>query len=591
MVLGLDAYSWLTLGVLAAIALALLRDIARPDLVFLAGLGVLLVTGVITPGDAFSGFANSAVITVGALFVVAAGIEETGALRAFDRILFGRSRSLSWSLPRLMLPTACLSAFINNTPIVAMLTQPVQQWAARIGISPSKVLIPLSYSAIAGGMVTLMGTSTNVIVSGLLVQAGHPPFGLFDLTRIGVLAVVVVVAFMATIGFRLLPDGDHAQAVSGNGLQECLFEARIGARAPIIGHSIEEAGLRALRNAYLVHVRRGDRVMSATGDFVLAHGDVLAFNGDVAALEELLRRPGLEPGVAMAGGRATRTLPLFEAVVSDTSYLVGKSLRDVQFQERYGAVVLAVQRKSERIEGPLGRVPLKAGDLLFIGAAEGFDEHWNASRTEFYLVAARGASRMKQQPVRAFTALFILVAMILAVGAQLLPLVTASFAAALAMIFTGCLNMTTARRALNLQILILIAAALGLGQAVAKTGLTEVVADGLLGLSSLGVGVALVALYVSTNVLTELVTHKAAAVLMLPVALAMAVQLGVEPKAFALTVAVAAAASFMTPVGYQTNLMVMAAGEYRVRDYLRVGLPISLLVMVAAISVIYFQWI
>ena len=584
----MDSHSWITLATVAAIAVALVRDLARPDLIFLSGLGVLLLAGVITPHEAFAGFASTAVITVGALFVVAAGIEESGVLRVFDRLFFGKGASLPRLLPRFMLPVAGLSAFINNTPIVAMLTQPVQKWAVRRGIAPSKLLIPLSYAAIAGGMVTLVGTSTNVIVSDLLIQQGYEPFGLFDLAWTGLPALLLVVAFMATVGIRLLPSRGILKTGARQSLREWTFEVRVGKRALMVGQTVAQADIQSLGDAQLAHVRRGDFVLTVEPSTRLMYGDVLAFSGDVTALEELLERPGLEPSAPVQFGK---TLPLYEAVVSDTSFLVGKTLGEVHFGERYGAVVLAVNRKTERVEGPLDRVPIKAGDLLLVGATEGYTDRWNASSAEFYYVAARGKSGKRFNRRGAYTALAILALMVVAVGTHLVPLATAAFAAALAMIASGCLTMHMARRALDLQVLMLIAAALGLGQAVVKTGLTDGVADVLLGLSGLGVVFVMVALYMFTNLLTELITHKAAAVLILPVALAMAVQLGVEPKAFALTVAVAAAASFMTPVGYQTNLMVMAAGKYRVRDYLRVGLPVSLLVMTGAIIVILFKWV
>ena len=580
----MDVHSWVTLATIAAIAVALVRDVVRPDLVFLGGLGVLLVVGVITPGEAFTGFANPAVIAVGALFVIAAGIEESGVLRAFERLLFGAGTSL----PRFLIPVAGLSAFINNTPIVAMLTQPLQRWAARRGIAPSKVLIPLSYAAIAGGMGTLIGTSTNVIVSGLLVQDGYDSLGLFELTWTGVPAAVVVVVFMSTIGRRLLPDRGLRQSAVRQSLPVWTFEVRVLRRALRTGRTATSSDLMRPGDAKLVHVRRGDFVLEADADMVLEPNDVLAYSGDVTVLEELLERPGLEPGMSVQVGK---TLPLYEAVVSDTSFLVGRTLSEAQFRERYGAVVLAVQRKTERAREPLGRLPIKAGDLLLVGAAEGYTDRWNASSEEFYYVASRRSPRTRFDRRKAYSALAVLVVMVVAIGTRVVALATAAFGAALAMIALDCLSMDRARRALDLQVLMLIAAALGLGQAVAKTGLTDGVADVLLGLSGVGIAAVLVALYVTTNLLTELITHKAAAVLMLPVALAMAVHLGVEPKAFALTVAVAAAASFMTPVGYQTNLMVMAAGQYRVRDYFRVGLPVSLLVMVTSIIVILLKWV
>jgi len=589
--LGLDGQAWLTVGILVAMAVALLRDMARPDLIFLGVLGVLLLTGILSPEDAFAGFSNTAVWTVGALFVVAAGVQQTEALGFLDRLLFGSSRTLRWVLPRIMLPTACLSAVLNNTPIVAMLTPRVQQWAQRVGIPASKLLIPLSYAAIVGGMITLIGTSTNIVVSGLLVEAGMPAMGMFDLTWVGLPAAFCVVVYFSLVGHRLLPDRSVGPPSFEDGLKECLFEVRVGARARWTGQTVEEAGLRALGDAYLVHMRRDDRVFPASPEEVLEPGDVLTFTGNAAMLDELLERQGLERNVSAVATDGDMTLPLFEAVVADSSGLVGKTLRDVQFREQYGGVVLAIQRRNERVSGPLGRILIRAGDLLLIEARPGFDQRWNANRDDFYLVAPRRPTQEKPQPRKAPIALLILAAMIALVATGAVPLVTGAFAAGLAMIMTRCLNGTQARRAVNLQVLIIIAAALGLGRAFVQTGLTDVLSAALLSSAGLGVVAAMVALYVTTNVLTELITHKAAAVLMLPVALSMALHLGAEPKAFALIVAVAAAASFMTPIGYQTNLMVMAAGGYRVRDYLKVGLPVSLLVMTVTTIMIFFIWV
>ncbi|MDX1545704.1 MAG: SLC13 family permease [Rhodothermales bacterium] len=581
--------AWATVAVVAAMAVALVRDLARPDFVFLGGLGALLVLGILPPEAAFAGFANPAVLAVGALFVVAAGVQQTEALGFMDRALFARRGGGGAALPRLMATTALLSAVLNNTPIVAMLTPRVQAWGQRAGVPASKLLIPLSYAAIVGGMVTLIGTSTNIIVAGLVAEAGGPVLGLFDFTWVGLPVAVVALAYLALAGHRLLPGRSEAPAVFEDGLRDCLFELRV--REPLAGQTVEDAGLRHLGEAFLVHLRRGGRIVPAAPDEPLAAGDVLAFTGGAAMLQQLLERPGLEPAVE-AGGAGPETLPLYEAVVADTSTLVGKSLRDVRFRERYGGAVLAVHRRSERVEGPLGRLPLKPGDLLLVEARDGFDRRWNARRDEFYLVAPRRAERARPQPHKARLALGILVAMILAIATGAVPLLTAAFVAALLVIATGCLSGQQARRAVDLQVLVVIAAALGVGQAFVRTGLADVAAGGMLAATAgLGAVGAAVVLYAATNVLTELITHKAAAVLMVPIGLEMAEALGAAPAAFALVVAVAAAASFMTPIGYQTNLMVMSAGGYRFRDYLRVGAPMSLVVMGVAVTMIWLVWL
>ena len=588
--LGWEA--WFTVGVLLLMVGALVREIARPDIVLLGSLGLLLLIGIVTPEQAFAGFSNSAVLTVGALFVAAAGVQQTDALGFLDRLVFSKTSSLKGGVVRLMLSTSILSAFLNNTPIVAMLTPRVQRWSQEAGLPASKLLIPLSYAAILGGMVTLIGTSTNIVVSGLLEQSGYPGLNMFDLSWIGIPAVLLVIVYFVVIGHRLLPDRGQAGRDFEDGLKTCLFELRVAAGSSLSGLTIEEAGLRALGDVFLAHVRRGDYVVPAQPEEVLRVRDVLTFVGDVAMLDQLLERPGLERVVSAVVDTEDRTLPLFEAVVAPTSSLVGKTLRDTNFREEYGGVVLGIQRKDEQVSGSLGRIPIKAGDLMIIEAREGFDRRWNADRSEFYLVASRRPETPKPKTQKAPIALLILLGMIILAATGLMPLVTAAFSAALGMIVTRCLPLTEARRSVDISVLIVIAAALGIGQAVEETGLAGVMAQGILDLTAgWGFMGVLAALFIVTNILTELITHKAAAVLMVPVALAAALELGGEPKAFALIVAAGAAASFMTPIGYQTNLMVMAAGGYRYTDYFKVGFPVSLMVMGVAVTMVYWIWL
>ncbi len=584
--------AWVTVGVVLVTLVALVREITRPDLIFVGSLGLLLLTGVLSPEQAFAGFANPAVLTIAALFVVAAGVQQTEALGFLDGVLFPRSRRLSLVLPRLMAPTAGLSAFLNNTPIVAMLIPRVQQWADRTGIPASKVLIPLSYAAILGGTITLIGTSTNLVVSGLLQAEGYDGLGLFDLTWIGLPATALVVVYFALVGHRLLPDRGGAEQVFKDGLDRCLFEFRVTDRSSLIGCTVEEAGLRNLGDAFLVHVRRGDRIIPVTPDETFRRGDVLLFTGTAQALDRLLERPGLERLVPPVQEHEYKTLPLFEAVVASTSNLVGKSLKEVAFRDHYGGVVLGIYRKDARVEGPLGRTPIQPGDLLIVEAGNGFDRRWNARRDEFYLVAPRREEGRKPQRGKAPLALAVLFGMVGVAALGWLPLATAALAAALAMILLRCLHGADAREAVNLQVLVVIAAALGIGKAVEVSGLAAALAGGIAVLAgSLGPLAVLLVLYVATNVLTEMVTNNAAAALMVPVATYTAQHLGIDPKALALVVAIAASASFITPIGYQTNLMVMAAGRYRFNDYLKAGLPVSLIVMGIALSVIYVLWI
>jgi di/tricarboxylate transporter len=486
-----------------------------------------------------------------------------------------------------MIPTSFLSAFLNNTPIVAMLLPRIQEFSRRRKTPASKLLIPLSYAAILGGITTLIGTSTNIVVSGLMEAEGLGAMQMFELSLIGIPAIFLVVIFFVVVGHRLLPDGGANEEDFAAGLQDVMFEVRIATNSELVGQTAEEAGLRALEDAFLVHIRRDDRLLQISPNVYFEDGDVLTFSGNVSILEDLLARPGLETVVESYEHRSDQTLPLYDAVVAENSSLVGKTLKETNFRETYGGVVLGILRRDIRSIGPLGRVPIKAGDLLIIESLEGFDRRWNARRDEFYLVASRRLATTRPRLTRAPIAIAILLAMVGLAATNVLPIVTAAFCSALAMILLRCIRFSEAKQSIDVSVLIVIAAALGFGKAIDATGLADVSARSLITLtSSLGTVGVLITLYAATNLMTELITHKAAAVLMFPVAMAMASELGLDPRALALVVAVGAAASFMTPIGYQTNLMVMSAGSYRYKDYLKVGFPVSLIVMAVTVFLV-----
>ncbi|MCS4199704.1 SLC13 family permease [Salinibacter ruber] len=605
--LGPDA--WITVAVVVGLVGALMVDLGRPDLVLLSGLATLLVTGVVPPAEAFAGFSNPAVLTVGALYVVAGGVQHTDALSELDRVLFADTTRLGPVLARFMVPTSVLSGLLNNTPIVAMLTPRLQEWADAQDIPASKLMIPLSYAAITGGMMTLVGTSTNLIVAGLMEAEGYDPLSLFDVTWVGVPAALVVIAYFVLGGHRLLPDRGTSAPAAERRLGQNMFEVTVTAPSPIVGQTVAEAGLRDLGDAYLTHVRRGTEVLQGRPGRPLEQGDVLAFNGSLAARERLLERPGLSrtlpaPDGAHDDPARYETLPLYEAVIAESSNLVGTTLGEANFREQYQGVVLGIQRQDEPVMSPVGSTELQAGDLLIVEAPGDFEERWSSgSREEFYLVAPRdGRARPDGSPEhddeetdrsgRAPIALGLTGTMVLAAATGLAPIVTAAFLAALLMILAGCIRPAEAQRALNVQVLVVIAAALGIGKAIETTGLATAAAQGVLSVAEpFGPMVVLVALYLLTNLLTEIITNNAAAVLMLPIAMAMASSLGAPPVAFGVLVAVAASASFLTPIGYQTNLMVMAPGGYRFSDYARVGWPVTLLVMGTSVGIISLVWL
>ncbi|MEM9997389.1 MAG: SLC13 family permease, partial [Bacteroidota bacterium] len=461
--------AWYTLGALILMIGALVRNIARPDLILVGTLGLLLVANVVPVERAFSGFANPAVITIGALFVVAAGVERTAAISAVDGILRPKSGRIGVAILRLMVPTSLLSGILNNTPIVAMLIPRVQTWARETGIPASKLLIPLSYAAIIGGWVTLIGTSTNVIVHGLLLAEGLPGFSFFDLTWVGIPAMIVSALYFALIGHRFLPDRSDGVVLGESQVRSYAFELRVDPEGPFVGKTIEGAGLRDLETAYLGSIGRKEAgaqertTVPARPDTVLQADDALLFTGDAGAVGALLERDGLAHPVEPIRSPQRRALPLYEAVLAPSSDLVGKTLRDVDFRNRFGGVVLAIQRSDAPLLGRIGRTSLRAGDLLLIESHMGFAAQVRG-RQDFALLAElerppRKASR------KAPIALAILLGFIVIVGFGWMPLATVALAAAIGVVVTGCVHGAQARAAIDWGVLVMIAAALGIGQA------------------------------------------------------------------------------------------------------------------------------
>ncbi len=582
----------ITAATVIILLVALLMDLARPHFLFIGALMLLLVTGVLEPGMALLGFSNEAVFTVAALFIVATGVQQTGALSFIDKVIFRKGDSIHKVASKMMSSTIGLSAFLNNTPIVAMLIPHVKGWADRKGISPSKLLIPLSYVTIVGGMCTLIGTSTNIIVSGMMTDIDMEPIGLFELALIGLPAAVLIFLWFICFGLKLMPDRqviDNRKPTKSTKKSEIYqFDYRVPESSKLQGKTIEEAGLRALESVFLIHVQRGKHIIAIGPGFIIEVGDVLTFRGSHDEVHKVAVEKKLSPNIP--GGPKAESLPLFEAVVSDSSPLVGKTLKELQFRETFKGVVLAIQRKQEQINGALGNTPIMAGDLLLIESKIDFDEHYANNNRYFYLVRPKGKN-FQDYKGKSKIALLIIFLMLLSVGIGLLPMITASLLAAIAMLLVGCVHKTQLVHAIHPPILIVIATAIGIGEAVKVSGLADAIAQGVFGNMSATVHPVLfiLLLYIITNLFTEFITNNAAAVLMFPLGIAIAHQVGIPIRAAAVTVAIAASASFMTPIGYQTNLMVMGAGGYKFSDYTKAGFPVALIVMAVAVSAI--SWI
>ncbi|MFC3283763.1 SLC13 family permease [Litchfieldella rifensis] len=582
-----DAYFSITVVVAVLAGLVLTR--IAPDVVLMAALTALVIAGVLTPGEALQGFANPGVMTIATLYVVAAGLKETGAVQWIAHRLLGQPHSLQRAQLRMLLPAGGLSAFMNNTTVVAMFIPAVQEWANRLRLPPSKLLLPLSYAAILGGTCTLIGTSTNLVVDGLLQSQTGIALGMFELARVGVPLLLVGGAFLWLFADRLLPNRDSVIEQFDQAREYCV-EVLVESSGPLVGKTIQEAGLRHLRHGYLTEIQRGERLLTVVApETELQAGDILVFIGAPECARELRRIHGLKPanGDVHKLDIAHHRRCLVEAVIGPDFAGLGQSIRESRFRSRFQAVILSISREGRRLPGKVGDIKLRVGDTLLLETAQDFVDQYRY-RKDFLLVSALNDSTPPNYS-KAPLALMVLGAMVSLSAFGVLSILKAAFLAAGVMLITRSITASKARRYINLQVLIVIAASFALGAAMTKTGAAEAIAGLLVGgVVSPWLGLALV--YALTVMFTELITNNAAAVLMFPVAMAVAEQLGVNSMPFAIAIMMAASASFITPLGYQTNLMVYGPGGYRMVDYLRIGLPLSLLVGSTAVALIPMVW-
>lgn len=587
----LEWEGWLTIGVIAVMMTAMVRGLAAPDLIMMGGLFVLALAGVLTPEETFSGFANPAMMTVGALFILSAAMRETGALELTLGRLFGRSRSEVGGMTRTLPVLAGLSGFLNNAPIVAMMTPLVIDWARRNRISPSRLLIPLSYSTILGSIITIIGTSVILTVAGLVIQSGMEPLGFFELAPVGLPIAGVGLIYLLFVAPRLLPSRVDPVAEVGQHRREYTVAMMVEEGCPLIGQTIEEAGLRALPGLFLFEIQRGQNVVTPVGpEEVIVAGDRLVFAGLVDTIVDLQRIRGLVPVTEEdQPARADPRHRLIEAVVSRSSPLVNRTIKEANFRTVYDAAVIAVHRNGERVPGKIGEIMLLAGDTLVFQAAPRFlDAHRNSP--DFYLVSEVPESHTPRHD-RAWFAIAVFVTMVGLAATGWLPISIGSFVAAGVLVATRCISGPVARKSVHLNVLVVIAAGLGVASAIEKTGAASAIANLLVGQSqTLGPIAILAAVYLVTMLMSEFLHHAASAALMFPVAMAAAQQAGADPRAFVVAVALGASCAFASPVTYQTHLLVYGPGGYRFTDFVRVGLPLNLLCAAVALGLIPRLW-
>ncbi len=582
--------AWITAVVVVAMLVALAFELMPPAATVLTATVALLFLGVIDETEAFSGFSNPAPLTVAALYVLAFAADKTGLLGPLVNRLLGRGDSIrTGEVARLAVPTAGLSAFVNNTPLVAMLIGQVSTWCNQRGLAPSRILMPISYAAILGGTLTVIGTSTNLVASGLLQESGRAPIGMFEITAVSGPAALLGVACVVLLVPLLLPRRRGAVEEYSDEINEFTALMEVIEGGPYDGVTVADAGLRDLKGVYLIEVIRDGQITDTVApEFELRGGDRITFTGGTEPIVEFQRTPGLRS----AESRHMLEIDspehtFYEAVIGSGSRLVGRTLAGIGFRGTYQAAVLAIHRAGGRIDRGLGRISLEAGDTLILLAGPDFQRR--SRRNKDFLVIARLGGPPPSSTRRAPLVALVAVAIVGLAAFDVFPILQLALAGAGILIATRTITFSEAGQAIDFGVILLIAAAFGVGAAIEVTGLAERIAEGLLDLfgdfGNLGIlfGIAL-----ATLILTEVITNNAAVIVIFPIALAVSTAAGLDPRIVTIMVAVIASASFLTPMGYQTNTMVYGPGGYRFSDYLRAGFPLTIVVL-GAVTLVSWQ--
>ena len=576
--------SWQIAFVLAVLAITfalMVWERLSLDVVAMLAFSALLASGILTPTEAFKVFSNEAAITVACMFILSAALERTGAI---DDIAHRLNRAVGrsdWSLLLVMLPiVALLSAFINNTPVVVVFMPIMISLAAARGLKPSKLLIPLSFASILGGLCTLIGTSTNILVSSSARQLGLAPLGMFELGRVGFLLAVAGLIYLLTLGRKLLPDRETlASILQGTDTKQFLTEVLILAASPLVGKRLKETPLASQAKVRVLEaIRAGEAIPGALDDHVLQSGDRLRLTTALSSVLELNQLDGVELlpkaalGVELVGAQKAGVA---ECIIGPRSSLIGRSVREGNFGRRYGVMVLAVHRRGVNLREDFADVKLHYGDTLLVEGPESAMKGLRGHRDFLLLLDVPHTAKRRRKQVLAVAAIALMVG---CATVEVLPIAALAVLAAVAVVATGCLDVEEAYEAVDWKIIFLIFGMLSLGLALEKTGGAELVGQTMIGaLGGFEPVVVLWAILLLTSALTNLLSNNAVAVLLTPIAVEAAASMHVSPRPFLIAVALGASACFATPIGYQTNTLVYGAGGYRFADFLRIGLPLNLL--------------
>lgn len=586
------------IGMIAVLAF----DKMRPGLTLFSVVVLFMATGIITPTEVLSGFSNKGMITVAILFLVSEGVRQSGSLNyVIKKLLPTGHTTVPRAMLRMLPSIAVISAFLNNTAVVVIFAPIIKKWAETVNLPSKKFLIPLSYATILGGVCTLIGTSTNLVVDGMMLEAGYEGLSMFELGKIGGIIAIVGIAYIIIFGNMLLP-GDRANPKAQESYKEYYYDVCVPTGSKLVGTIIKKGKLEPLPMMDVRYFKRNGMLYTIDNAPIrIEANDQIVLTGKSGCVDNLIHTEGIELCCLRNADQAfvKKAVKQVEAVLGPRFPGIGKTLGEFDFFRHYGAVVMAVHRNGERVSVDLEHLVLTEGDNLVLLTDGSFIPTWGES-TVFYLLSEIGDFDKPKPRTKRWLALGLLTFMI--VGATVgehLPEMNGVrfdmfFFAAIIMIIMAWTNLFPAKKYtkyVSWDILIAIASAFAISKAMQNSGIAASIASSIISVSKdLGPQGLLAALFLITNLCTEIITNNAAAALTFPIAVAVATQLGVSPTPFFITICIAASASFSTPIGYQTNLIVQSVGGYKFGDFVKVGLPLNIITFLISIFLIPLIW-
>jgi di/tricarboxylate transporter len=581
--------------VISFILLSLYFNWLGASFTFVLGVLTLGLTGILTPKQILIGFANEQIIVIIVLLLIGDIIKSKGILNNFfEKLVFRGARTYNRFLGRMMYVVAGFSAFLNNTPIVAVMMPFVNKWSNKNQIASSKLLIPLSFAAILGGTITLIGTSTNLIVNGMLgEQSVFPKFQsleMFDFFWVGLPMTIIGVVYLWLVSRKLLPENLDILLRAESNMRNYLVNIKITAQSDLPGKTVSQAGLRNLGSLFLVKVEREKEVFSVISpSFILHTNDVLSFAGDTTAISELIEP---QNGITLEEGIEHQNLQkanLLEVVLSHNSKLIDKTVKQIGFRSKYDASVIAIHRNGEKLKGKIGNIELKAGDVLLMLTGEDFD-NLSFRNKEFYRIS-KVRTYEKPQTKDAIILIGGLILAIILSAVNIIPLFIGVLILLAIIMLSGVSNPKDIEKGMDFNLGLTISMALALGLAMSKTGVAADISHGIINLlSPIGTLGLLTGIYIATSLLAAYITNVASVAILFPIVLAIADEKALNPLPFVLLIAYAAAANFMTPIGYQTNMMVYGPGSYKFADYMKIGLPLTVIYGAGAVGILYWKY-